>query len=76
MTVNTAWWNENFASNAQSLGLTETEAERVFLRSPIGDVGVRLKGLLAEIAKGNAPRAEEIRRLIQVKMKEVADLRE
>jgi hypothetical protein len=76
VTVNTIGWNELFASNAQSLGLTENEAERVLLRSPIGDVGVRFKGLLAEIAQQNPARAEEIRRLIQVKMKEVEDLRE
>jgi hypothetical protein len=34
MPVNVKWWNEHFATQTRSIGLSEDEGERVLLRSP------------------------------------------
>jgi hypothetical protein len=70
MAVNVKWWNERFAVQARSIGLAEAEAERVLLRSPIGAVGARFEELLSEIAQVDPERSREIRRLMELKMKE------
>jgi len=75
LAVNVGWWNEHFAAQAASLGLTEAEAERVILRSPISDVGARFKSLLAEIAESDPERHARIRRLVDLKMEELQKLR-
>ena len=68
MPVNVEWWNEHFAAQVASLGLTEAEGERVILRSPISDVGARFRSLLAEIAESDPERNARIRRLMELKM--------
>ena len=70
MPVNVKWWNEHFATQARSIGLTEPEAERMLLRAPIGDMCARFEELMAEIAKQDPKRHAEIRRLVDIKMKE------
>lgn len=74
MAVNVKWWNEHFAAQAESLGLTEPEAERVFLRPPIGDVDARFTTLLSEIAETDPARSARIRRLMELKMTEMLRL--
>ena len=46
MAVNVDWWNKHFADQRRSLGLTDEEAEKVFLRAPINQGGTRLAQLL------------------------------
>lgn len=74
MPVNVRWWNEYFAAQAESLGLTDTEAERVFLRTPMGDVDARFTALLAEITQTDPARSARIRSLVELKMAEVRPL--
>jgi hypothetical protein len=74
LAVNVEWWNEQFATQVASIGLTEAEAERVILRSPISDVGARFKSLLAEVAETNPERHTRIRRLMHLKMEELQKL--
>jgi hypothetical protein len=74
LSVNVAWWNERFAAQAASVGLTEAEAERVFLGAPISDVGARFMSLLAEIAESDVDRHSRIRRLMYLKMEELQKL--
>jgi hypothetical protein len=76
LSVNVESWNEQFAAQASSLGLTEAEAERVILRGPISDVGARFKALLAEIAETNPERHARIRRLLDLKLEELRKLQE
>ena len=74
MAVNATWWNEHFAAQVASLGLTEAEAERVILRAPISDVDARFTSLLAEIAESDPERHARIRRLMDLKMEELLKL--
>ena len=72
MAVNVAWWNNHFSDQRQSIGLTEEEAEKVFLRAPIKDIGTRLSQLLADVAKSDPQRHSEILRLIKSKIEDSA----
>jgi hypothetical protein len=74
MPVNVQWWNEYFATQARSIGLSEDEAERVLLRSPIQEVCARFEKLMAEIATDDPDRHREIRQLVDIKLKEVEKL--
>jgi hypothetical protein len=70
MTVNVQWWNEHFATQARSIGLSEDEAESVLLRAPIHETGVRFEALLARIAETDPARHEQIRQAMQTKISE------
>jgi hypothetical protein len=72
--VNVKWWNEYFAKQARSISLSDDEAARVLLRSPIGAACTRFENLLVEIAKTDPVRHTEIRQLVEIKMKEVEEL--
>ena len=74
MAVNVASWNEQFAALAESIGLTEAEAEAVFVRGPYGEIDARFKALLAKIADSDPERHARIRRLLELKMEEVSKL--
>jgi hypothetical protein len=73
MAVNAKWWDEYFATQARSIGLSEDEAERVLLRSPIREACARFETLMAEIAASDPARHREIRQLVELKMKEVQE---
>jgi hypothetical protein len=72
--VNVRSWNERFAEQVASIGLTEAEAERVLLRAPITDVDTRLRSLLAEIAESDPERHARIAQLIRLKSEQMARL--
>jgi hypothetical protein len=74
MAVNADWWNEHFAAQARSIGLTEAEAERVLLRSPVGGTCARFEDLLVEISNNDPHRYREIGRLIDIKIRELEEL--
>ena len=65
MAVNVKWWSEYFAAQAESLGLTEAEAE---------SVDARFIALLAKIASADPDRASRIQRLMELKVAEVLKL--
>jgi hypothetical protein len=70
LAVNVAWWNEHFAAQAESLGLTEAEAESVFLHGAMDDVDARFTALVAKIAESAPERASRIQRLLELKVAE------
>jgi len=74
LAVNVKWWNEYFLAQAESLGLTEAEAESVFLHGPMEAVDARFIALLAKIASADPDRASRIQRLMELKVAEVLKL--